>query len=128
MNYLTAEQVLFLHAMMISETGGSHGVRDIGMLQSAVSRPKATFEGRDLYSDIHSIAAAMMHSLIQNHPFLDGNKRTAIAAAVLFLQLNGYEFNADNQEVENFTLSVARGEKNLEQISQWLMENTGLMP
>jgi len=128
MNYLTAEQVLFLHAMMISETGGNHGVRDIGMLQSAASRPKATFKGRDLHSDIHLKAAAMMHSLIQNHPFLDGNKRTGIAAAVLFLQLNGYEFNADNREVENFILSVARGEKNLRQISQWLLENTGLMP
>ena len=111
---------------MISETGGSHGVRDIGMLQSAVSRPKVTFEGRDLYSDIYSKAAAMMHSLIQNHPFLDGNKRTAIAAAVLFLQLNAYEFNATNQEVEIFTLSVAKGEKDLEEIVEWLRENSDL--
>jgi len=126
MKFLPAEQVLFLHAMIISETGGSHGVRDIGMFQSAVSRPKATFGGQELYSDIHSKAAAMMHSLIQNHPFLDGNERTAIAAAVFFLRFNQYEFNATNQEVEIFTMSVAREERDLEDISKWLMENSKL--
>jgi death-on-curing protein len=124
MKYLTAEQVLFLHARLISETGGSHGVRDVGMLQSAVLRPQTTFEDQDLYPDIFSKSAALMHSLIQNHPFLDGNKRTAIAAAVLFLRINEYKFVATNQEVEVFTLSVARGERDLAEIATWLMENS----
>jgi death-on-curing protein len=124
MKYLTAEHVLFLHARLITETGGSHGVRDIGMLQSAVARPQTTFEGQDLYPDIFSKTAALMHSLIQNHPFLDGNKRTAIAAAVFFLRFNEHEFIATNQEVEVFTLSVARGERDLAQIATWLKENS----
>jgi death-on-curing protein len=126
MKFLRSEQALFLHAVLISETGGSHGVRDIGMLQSAVARPKTTFDGQELYPDIHSKAAAMMHSLIQNHPFLDGNKRTAIAAAVLFLQINGYKFVSTNQDVEDFTLSVAKGEKDLAEIGKWLNENSKL--
>ena len=127
MKYLTAEQVLFLHATMITETGGSHGVRDIEMLQSSVSRPKATFDGHKLSFEVHLKAAAMMHSLIQNHPFLDGNKRTAITAAALFLRLNKFEFNATNQEVEIFTLTVARGEKEPDEISKWLIENSELI-
>lgn len=63
-------------------------MRDIGLLQSAIARPQATFEGRDLYGDIFAKAAALMHSLVQNHPFLDGNKRTAIGAVVIFLRLS----------------------------------------
>ncbi len=84
MRYLTAEQVLFLHARLIEETGGSHGIRDVGLLQSAVARPRATFEGEDLYPDVCSKAAALMHSLINNHPFVDGNKRTGTAALKSF--------------------------------------------
>lgn len=76
---------------MIDKTGGSHGVRDLGLLESAVMRPKATFGGEELYSDVFSKAAALMHSLIRNHPFVDGNKRTGIAAAGLFLAQNGVQ-------------------------------------
>ena len=123
MKYLTAEQVLFLHARIISETGGSHSVRDIGKLQSAIGRPQATFEVKDLSPDIHSKAAAMMHSLVQNHPFLDGNKRTAIGAAVLFLRLNSYDIKVSNQEVEVFTLNVAKGDQDQAEITSWLRGN-----
>jgi death-on-curing protein len=124
MKYLTAEQILFLHHRLIAETGGSYGVRDIGMLQSAVARPQAGFEGKELYPDLCSKAADLMHSLIQNHPFLDRNKRTAVAAAALFLRLNDHEFTAPNQQVESFTLGVARGEKEHSQITRWLRENS----
>lgn len=78
MKYLTVEQVLFIHARLVSEISGTHGVRDLGLLESAVARPQATFEGNDLYSDIFSKAAALMESLIGNHPFVDGNKRTGM--------------------------------------------------
>ncbi len=77
MKYLSAEQVLFIHSRLIDETGGSHGIRDTGLLQAAVERPKATFGGKDLYPDIFYKAAALLESLIKNHPFIDGNKRTA---------------------------------------------------
>ncbi|HUM70888.1 MAG TPA: type II toxin-antitoxin system death-on-curing family toxin, partial [Chloroflexota bacterium] len=87
--YLTAQQVLFIHARLIATTGGEHGVRDIGLLESAVARPQATFDGVELYPDLFHKAAALMESLAQNHPFVDGNKRTAITATAMFLRRNG---------------------------------------
>jgi death-on-curing protein len=124
MNYLTVEQVAFLHARLIEETGGSHGIRDIGLLQSAVARPQATFDGEDLYPDVFSKAAALIHSLINNHPFVDGNKRTGGAAAVLFLRANGLSFEASNAEFEEFALRVARGQLGVPQAARWLREHS----
>lgn len=124
MNYLTPEQILFLHARLISETGGTQGVRDLGLLVSAVGRPQATFEGSELYPDIYVKASALMHSLIQNHPFVDGNKRTGIAAASIFLQVNGFRLTAANREVEVYTLSVARGEQEVPAIASWLEKHS----
>ena len=120
MRYLSPEQVLFIHARLIAETGGEHGIRDLGLLQSAVSRPGAVFEGNELYPDIHSKAAALMESLINNHPFVDGNKRTGITAAAMFLRINNYFLTASNQEVETFVLSIASGEQTVESIMEWL--------
>ncbi len=119
MNYLTTEQVLFLHARLIEETGGSHGVRDVGLLKSAVARPQATFGGEDLYPDLFSKAAALMDSLIRNHPFVDGNKRTGIASAALFLQQNGRRLTATNAELEAFTLYVAVSGPDISEIAAW---------
>jgi death on curing protein len=87
-NYLTIEQILFLHARLIEETGGSHGVRDLSLQLSAVGMPQENFGERDLYQDLFSKQAVLMESLIQNHPFVDGNKCTGIAATALFLQRN----------------------------------------
>jgi death-on-curing protein len=119
MIYLTPEQVLFLHAQLVAETGGSHGVRDLSMLLSALGRPLASFDDQDLYPDIYTKSAALMDSLIRNHPFVDGNKRTGIAAAALFLRLNGYRLTAANSDLEKFTLQVARSELALEAIASW---------
>lgn len=126
MVYLTAEQVLFIHARVIAETGGMHGVRDLGILLSAVARPQATFDAQDLYSDLFSKAAALMESLVSNHPFLDGNKRTAITAAGLFLLINGYRLASGNDEVAAFTLRCAQGLVPLEEIKAWLIEHSEL--
>ena len=120
MRYLTAEQVLFIHARLIAETGGEHGVRDLGLLQSAVSRPQASFEGQDLYPDVYHKAAALLESLINNHPFVDGNKRTGFTSAAMFLKINGFSLVASNQEVESFVLSIATGEGSIETITDWL--------
>ncbi len=120
MNYLTVEQVLFLHARLIEETGGSHGVRDVPLLESAVARPRATFGGEDLYPDLATKAAALMDSLIRNHPFIDGNKRTGIAAAGLFLHQNGRRLTATNPELEAFTVYVAASGPNISEITEWL--------
>jgi death-on-curing protein len=124
MMYLTAEQVLFLHARLIQETGGSHGLRDLNLLLSALGRPQASFGGSDLYADHHIKAATLMDSLIRNHPFVDGNKRTEIAAAGLFLRQNGYQLNASNAELESFTLEVALSQWNLEDSANWLRNHS----
>jgi death on curing protein len=118
--YLSPEQVLFIHSRIIDASGGAHGVRDIGLLQSAVARPKATFKGKGLYRDVFFKAAALMESISQNHPFIDGNKRTAIASAAIFLELNGYNLKADQKEVVTFAVSVATGKRRFEEIMNWL--------
>ena len=117
--YLTPEQVLFLHSRLMAETGGGQGIRDLGMLLSALGRPKATFEGNELYPDLFSKAAALMDSLVRNHPFVDGNKRTAISATVLFLRLNGYRLGVENDEMVRFTMACAQSQVSLEEISDW---------
>lgn len=124
MNYLTVEQVLFLHSRLIEETGGSHGVRDLGLLQSALARPLASFGGKDLYADLFTKAAALMDSLVRNHPFVDGNKRTGIVAAGLFLLRNGYRLSASNAELEKFTYLTAQSQLSLEDIAGWFKKNT----
>ena len=95
-HYLTAAQVLFIHDRLIAETGGSAGDRDLGLLAAAVARPQATFDGADLYPDLFTKAAAFMASLVNNHPFVDGNKRVGITAVGLFLRRNGYRITATN--------------------------------
>lgn len=109
MNCLSPEQVLFIHSRIIDTTGGAHGLRDIGLLQSAVSRPRATFQGKDLYIDVFHKAAAVMQSLAVNHPFIDGNKRTAITSAAVFLMQNGLTLETAQEDLETFALSVTVG-------------------
>ena len=118
--YLSAQQVLFIHARLIAETGGAHGVRDLALLESAVARPAAIFGGADLYEK----AAALMESLALNHPFVDGNKRTAITAASLFLLRNGQRIVADNATLERFTLSVVIERPGLDAVANWFREHT----
>lgn len=127
-NYLTPEQVLFIHARLITETGGEYGVRELGLLLSAVARPQATFEGNDLYPDLFSKAAALLESLVINHAFVDGNKRTAITSTGLFLRINGYRLTADNPKLETFTLQCAQGLVSQEQMFSWLKSHTEKIP
>jgi death-on-curing protein len=120
MIYLSAEQILFLHARLVAETGGSQGIRDLNLLLSAVNRPQASFDNQDLYPELFLKAAALMDSLMRNHPFLDGNKRTGFAAATLFIKLNGYQLIVTNEEVIKFVLEVARSEHSIDEIADWL--------
>lgn len=109
MNYLTAEQVLFLHSRITSETGGSHGMVRLALLESAIGRPMATFGGRELYGDLFTKAAILMNSLVRNHPFIDGNKRTAVAAAALLVRRNGFRVVMSSAELEDLALAAAVG-------------------
>ena len=124
MKYLTIKDVLLLHNLAIDESGGSHGLRDLGLLESAVSRPQASFGGEDLYPTIFLKAGALVHSLLRNHAFVDGNKRTSMFSAMTFLELNGYLFEAKQKEVVNFALRVENEKLSVEQIAQWLEEHT----
>lgn len=122
--FLTPQQVLFVHARLIDTIGGGHGVRDLALLESAVARPQATFDGQELYPDLFAKAAALMESLAQNHPFIDGNKRTAITAAALFLLQNGYRLETTNAELERFTLHVVNDHPPLAEIASWFQKHT----
>jgi len=118
--YLTPAEVLLLHARLIQRTGGSEGVRDMGLLESALARPQATFDHSDRYPGLWLKAAALMHSLVLNHPFVDGNKRTALAATAIFLEVNGYSLMAGNQEVLVFTRRAVVGAMDLGGMATWL--------
>jgi death-on-curing protein len=118
--YLTVNEVLLLHARVIQRTGGSGGVRDMGLLESALARPRATFGGADLYPDLWTKAAALAHSLAQNHPFVDGNKRVALAAMGIFLELNGCWLTASNEDAAAFIQRLVTGGIGIEGMAAWL--------
>ena len=124
MKYLSVAQVLFIHTRLIAETGGASCLRDIGLLSAAVARSQATFGGEDLYSDLFSKAAALMDSLVRNHPFIDGNKRVGITSAALFLRQNGYRLTVTNETLEEFTLQVAQSQLTFQQITQWFEKHS----
>lgn len=124
MKYLTPQKVLFIHDQVVKRTGGSSGVRDIGLVESAVYRPQASFDAKDLYKTVFDKAAALLQSLLKNHPFIDGNKRTALTSSGLFLRLNGYKLiNAKKEEVE-FAIRVDNQHLDIEEISKWLKKNS----
>ena len=109
MRYLTLEEVQEMHRRVIAQSGGSLGIRDLGSLLSSIAQPEMTFDGLDLYPTLAEKAAALGYSLIQNHPFIDGNKRIGHLAMETFLVLNGYELDADVDEQERLILEVASG-------------------
>ena len=124
MNYLNINQVLAIHSEVIEQAGGSRGIRDIGLVDSAVARPQATFGGKDLYPDIFSKAACLGHSLIRNHPFVDGNKRTGYMSMRLFLNINGYDIKAPEDEKYKFVIEIAEKERDEKSIAEWLKKHS----
>ena len=107
--FLDVDDVLLLHSVEIAEHGGSDGIRDLGLLESAIAQPMASFGGEFLHQDIFEMAAALHFSLVSNHPFIDGNKRTGLAAMLMFLELNGYSFEEPRHMLVDITLAVASG-------------------
>jgi death-on-curing protein len=120
MRYLSIPEVISLHSLLIAQSGGGSGLRDRGALESAVAQPEASFGGKELYPDLASKAAALGHSLIQNHPFVDGNKRVGHGAMEVFLLLNGYEIDASVDEQETMIIDVASGKVSRIELSEWL--------
>jgi len=119
----TLKQVLAVHERAIQKYGGSSGIRDTSMLQSAIFRPFATFDGQDLYPDIFLKAGALIQSIVKNHPFIDGNKRTAFITTYNFLSLNGVKITAREKEIVKFMVSVANQNLSVDEISSWLKSN-----
>ncbi len=120
MRHLSLGEVLELHRRILEATGGGTGVRDLGALESALAQPRMSFGGQDLYSDLAAKAAALGHSLIQNHPFVDGNKRLGHAAMEALLMLNGAELEATVDEAEHIILDVAAGRLTREPFTEWV--------
>lgn len=108
--FLTLEDVLLLHRESIARYGGSDGVRDAGLLESALAQPSSAFAGEYLHPDVPSMAAAYLYHIAKNHPFVDGNKRTAALASFAFLRLNGWDIDASEDEYQQLVLGIAAGQ------------------
>lgn len=120
MRVLNLDQILQLHAMVLVRDGGSSGIRDIGRLESAVAAQHQVVFGEELYPTLHEKAAAIMRGIIGDHPFTDGNKRTATLAGLTLLELSGYQVTAKIGEVEDFAVAVATDHLEVEAIADWL--------
>jgi len=107
--FLTLDEVIALHADQIERYGGRPGIRDLGLLQSALGTPSATFEGRFLHEGLHEMAAAHLFHIVRNHPFVDGNKRVGLMVLLAFVGLNSRRLDANAQEVEDLVLGIASG-------------------
>ena len=118
--HLTVDIVCRIHAAAIADFGGSEGLRDQGLLESAVAAPQATFDGKSVYADLPEVAAAYLFFLCRNHPFVDGNKRAAFGACLLFLRLNGLQPQEDGPAWESLVLDVAASKLDRDQTTRRL--------
>ena len=121
--FLSIGEVLEIHRDQISRYGGDSGIRDLGLLQSALAMPAAGFGGRYLHGDLYEMAAAYLFHIIQNHPFVDGNKRTGVVAALVFLALNNVVIEAEVDDVERLVRAVAEGEAAKATVSEFFRKH-----
>ena len=118
---LSKEQVLLLHSQLISETGGIDGIRDIALLESAISNPFQSFAGQDVYPSIQQKAARLGFGLVKNHAFIDGNKRIGAHAMLVFLALNKIELNYTQKELSDIILEIASDKKGFDDLCKWII-------
>jgi death-on-curing protein len=118
-HFLSLEEVLLIHSDQVGLYGGEPTVRDLNLLESAIAQPQATFGGKFLHGDLFDMAAAYLFLIVQNHPFVDGNKRTGAVAALAFLALNGTEVDAPKGSLYDLTLSVATGQTGKREIAEF---------
>ena len=121
---ITKEVILKLHELSIIKYRGSLGIREEGLMESAISRPYQTFGGEDLYPTDLEKAAAIAESIIINHPFVDGNKRTGYLAMLAILEEGKLEISASNDDIYSFVIKISTGEIRFDQIVEWLKQNT----
>ncbi|KAB2964260.1 MAG: type II toxin-antitoxin system death-on-curing family toxin [Thermoanaerobaculia bacterium] len=127
MRYLALDEVLALHAEQVRRFGGSPGLRDRALLESALAVPRATFDGEPLHPTVFEAAAAYLFHVARNHPFVDGNKRTALAAALVFLWLNGYRLECDDEALGDLVLGVASGKIPKSEIAVFLKRHAAAL-
>lgn len=123
--FLTLDEVLALHDDQIRRYGGSSSVRNIGLLQSAMGGAAATFGGAFLHDTLFEMSAAILYGICRNHPFVDGNKRTAVAAALTFLEMNGVEIDADEDDFYALVIGVAEGRVTRSGVAVFLADHRG---
>lgn len=121
--YLSLEEVVYLHQEIIKKTGGKEGIREFGLLHAALERSKATFGGEDLYPDVFTKAAALIQSLILNHPFIDGNKRTGLVALIGFLKINKIRLRANGDQLLKLVLDIEKKKYSIKILSAWLRKH-----
>jgi len=122
--FLDMDHIMRLHRSLIKQYGGTEGMRDVGLLQSAIAMPQASYDGEFLHGDIFEMAAAYLYHITQNHPFFDGNKRTGAAAAIVFLAINDIQIDNDEEGLVALTLSVATGQAGKNQIAEFFRKNS----
>jgi death-on-curing protein len=121
---IALEDVLKIHEFLINKFGGSQGIRDLNLLKSAISRPYQTFDQKDLYKNPIEKAAAIIESIIRNHPFIDGNKRTGYVLMRLVLMDHGLDISHNHKDKYDFVISIASGNLNYDQIKKWIKDHT----
>ena len=119
MLFLTLDDIIESHQNQIDTYGGSHGIRDIGLLESAIAQPEASFGGQYLHADIFEMAAAYLYHLVMNHPFVDGNKRVGLEAALIFLEINNENLNCSDQELVDLVLKTTAGQVGKREIAEF---------
>lgn len=124
MKRLSKEQVIKIHNMLISQTGGSDGIRDEGLLESALNAPFETFDGEYIYRTIKAKAAKLVYFLVKNHPFIDGNKRIGILVMITFLEINGVEVTCTDEELITLGLNLADGTIDDEDLLNWIIDHS----
>jgi death-on-curing protein len=122
--FLTLSEVLLILEDQIRNYGGTYGVKDINLLSSAIYMPESSFEGQFLHETIPAMAAAYAFHICQNHPFLDGNKRAALASSLVFLDINGYEFNCEDKTLYNKIMDLARGKIKKEELIKFYVKHS----
>lgn len=118
--FLSYEQILFIHKNQIQNYGGMYSIRDKNLLKSAIVQPKITFKGKYLHVNIFQMAAAYLFHIVNNHPFIDGNKRTGLVVALVFLEMNNVLVNESNEKMEKIVLKIAQEKMDKAKISIWL--------
>ena len=124
MQYLEAAEIAAIHDQIVEATGGSLGIREPELLESIAAKPQAGFGGQELYPTLFAKAAALYEALCNYHVFIDGNKRTSAISMYRFLAINGNDLTATNEELEKFTLSMAKGHPDLADVAEWIQQHS----